>query len=266
MATSGKAARDAKAPARDGAETKLRKKRRAAFVRAAARIFLKKGYEGTSIDDITRRSGGSKATLYSYFESKERLFEAVMVEELRRRATATFAMLDGARDGDGEADPETVLRAVGTRFINLLLEESSRAFMTISMHEAEKFPNVGRAFHESGPQVVHDHLAALIRRAVERGELHADDPLRAAEQFCLLCQTGLILPFLVRLIDRPGPEQIARSVNAAVDVFMAAYGCGGKRGDRASIATGPATVDGDAAARAPAASGPWAVAGTSSSS
>src|SRR5262245_3793367 len=50
--------------------------RRQAMLQAAGELFLEHGFEGTSVSDVVKRSGGSLATLYAWFGSKEGLFEA----------------------------------------------------------------------------------------------------------------------------------------------------------------------------------------------
>ncbi len=56
----------------------LSEERRQAIITAAAAVFQEQGYERTSMSEVARRAGGSKATLYNYFTSKEALFESVV--------------------------------------------------------------------------------------------------------------------------------------------------------------------------------------------
>ncbi|MBO4789433.1 MAG: TetR/AcrR family transcriptional regulator, partial [Oxalobacter sp.] len=62
--------------------------KRNAILKVARELFNEKGYHKTSMSEITEKVGGSKATLYGYFKSKEMLFQAVMadssLEELRQ--------------------------------------------------------------------------------------------------------------------------------------------------------------------------------------
>ena len=54
-------------------------------------VFLRDGFEGASVDDIARRAGVSKATLYSYFPDKRLLFSEVARVECNRQAQAALA-------------------------------------------------------------------------------------------------------------------------------------------------------------------------------
>src|ERR1700746_2334272 len=74
------------------------KERRERIVRAAAPLFLKKGYDNVSIDEIIGVVGGSKATLYSWFGGREGLFEAVVRQECRDVVMAIHANPAGSLD------------------------------------------------------------------------------------------------------------------------------------------------------------------------
>ena len=67
--------------------------RRRAIMDAASAIFHKTGFEGASMAAISAALGGSKATLYSYFESKEDLYEAVMMEAVDEQVHSFLAIL-----------------------------------------------------------------------------------------------------------------------------------------------------------------------------
>src|ERR1700751_5239834 len=69
--------------------------RRQAIVAAAWEVFRQNGFERTTMSDISERLGGSKATLYGYFQSKEQLFAAALEKEIGDRAEKSFSRLAG---------------------------------------------------------------------------------------------------------------------------------------------------------------------------
>ena len=71
-------------------------------------LFLERGFAGASVNELVRIAGGSLATLYAEFGTKEKLFEAVMT----RRASAAFAGAQQAMQGSGKVADE--LRALAT--------------------------------------------------------------------------------------------------------------------------------------------------------
>src|SRR5262249_62093279 len=77
--------------------------RRERIVRAAAPLFLKKGYDNVSIDEIIGVVGGSKATIYAWFGGKEGLFEAVVRRECQDVTRAIDIDASGALEGQRTA-------------------------------------------------------------------------------------------------------------------------------------------------------------------
>jgi AcrR family transcriptional regulator len=181
-------------------------------------IFLRDGFEGASVDDIAREAGVSKATLYSYFPDKRVLFVEVAKRECRRQADEALQLVSLA------APAAIVLPEAARRIIDFFLSEFGRAVFRICVAEADRFPELGREFYESGPALVRDRIAAYLDGAVARGELAIDDTLLAADQFAELCKATIFpaVIFGVRrdftLADR---DHVARS---AVEMFLARYG------------------------------------------
>ena len=70
---------------------------RALIMEAAARVFLQRGYPGTSVDDIAAEAGVSKRTVYNVFEDKEQLFRAIIGQaiETAERYAQEFAATAG---------------------------------------------------------------------------------------------------------------------------------------------------------------------------
>src|ERR1043165_8626683 len=90
--------------------------RRERIVSTAAPLFLKKGYDNVSIDEIIGAVGGSKATIYAWFGGKEGLFEAVVRQKCQ---DVTVAIAVDAVDGKDSAKGslETQLTQIGTSFL-----------------------------------------------------------------------------------------------------------------------------------------------------
>jgi AcrR family transcriptional regulator len=183
----------------------------------ARRIFLRDGFDGASMNDIVRAAGVSKGTLYVYFPSKEELFAALIRHEKRQQAEQACAWADRG------ADVRAALLDVGRRFMTVMLKPDHMALVRIVVAVAPKFQEIGRTFYETGPKYGADRLAALIARHAERGELVVDDPRRAAIDFTQLCQGDLHRRVTFAIDEAISREEIAATVERAVDVFLAAY-------------------------------------------
>ncbi len=184
----------------------------------ARAIFLRDGFEGASVDDIARAAGVSKATLYSYFPDKRILFVEVAKRECRRQADEALQLVALT------APPDRVLPEAARRIIDFFLSEFGRAVFRICVAEADRFPELGHEFYESGPALVRDRIATYLDGAVARGELVIDDTLLAADQFAELCK-ATIFPAVIfgvrRDFTHADRDHVAKS---AVEMFLARYG------------------------------------------
>ncbi len=187
-------------------------------LKGAREVFMADGFEGASVDDIARVAGVSKATLYSYFPDKRLLFMEVTRHECERQADAPMDLSEAC------CAPEEVLTAAGRHILTVSLSEFGRRMFRICVAEADRFPDLGRQFYESGPMVIRARLRDYLRDAAARGELRIEDFDLAADQFAELCRADLV-PRLVFNIDTEfSQEERARVIAGAVEMFMARYG------------------------------------------
>jgi AcrR family transcriptional regulator len=184
----------------------------------ARTVFMAAGFDGASMNDIARVSGVSKGTLYVYFDSKERLFEALIREERRQQAErlTNFDLEDD--------DVRGSLFKFGCRLIEMMSRPDTLAHVRTVIAASAKFPQLGRAFYEAGPCFGASRLSAYMRRMNDAGVLQIADVERAAWQFLELCQAGTFKLLLFRMVDELTTAEIEAGVSAGVEVFMAAYG------------------------------------------
>ena len=184
----------------------------------ARRVFLHDGFDGASVGDIVRAAGVSKGTLYAYFPSKEKLFEALIVEDRRKQAEALFSL------DENDQDVVRVLRRLGKTFLDMLLSPDNLDFLRIVVGASTKFPQLGKVFFEAGPCHGTDRLACYLSRLTAQGILVIEDPQLAARQFLDLCKTGIHLRMMLGDRVAPAPEEVERNLDSAIKVFLAAYG------------------------------------------
>ncbi|KTB62397.1 TetR family transcriptional regulator [Pseudomonas viridiflava ICMP 13104] len=192
--------------------------RREAIIDAAASVFLEMGYERASMNEVTKRMGGSKATIYSYFPSKEVLFIAVV----NRLATAHLAeaVSELAIRDDAEIELRTLFTRFGERMLMVLINDD-KALAVYRMVVAESgHSDIGMMFYESGPSECLQTVTSLMTLAMQRGQLRDTDPHIAALQLTSL----LTAETDIRLYQQaPMPlsiEEIRAMVERAVDTFM----------------------------------------------
>jgi AcrR family transcriptional regulator len=200
-----------------------RQSRRETILDAAQGSFLDQGYDGTTMSGIAARLGGSKATLWSYFPSKEELFTAVVdraTQEFRRQLTLILNPAD---------EIETALMRFCEQFLAKLTSADALALHRLVVGETGRFPELGRIFYERGPRMTHGLLADYIAGVQERGQLIGIDPLRAAQHLTWLCMSGHYQMLLTGFVPSISPADIAEDIEAAMVTFMRAYGATGER-------------------------------------
>ena len=182
------------------------------------KAFSTLGFDAASVNDIAREAGVSKGTLYVYFENKEQLFTALIDQERQLIQADLFATLEG------NPDPALALRAFGERFARLMTAERIVRAQRVVVSMAERMPDLTCAFYAAGPVATMERLAAYLKAQNDAGLLTVADPELAAAQFIDLSQTLLSRPRLYGAVTGEASEDaITRSVEGAVQVFMAAY-------------------------------------------
>ena len=192
-------------------------RKHAQVLEGARTVFLRDGFEGASVDDIAKSAGVSKATLYSYFPDKRLLFSEVARLECNRQAEEALDVI-----GD-EAPIEVVLREAAGRIVRFFLSGFGQQVFRICVAESYRFPELGRRFYESGPELVRHRMIAVLTPYVEAGILKIDDMDLAANQFGELCKSDLFVRCLCGVCDDVTEDQIDRVVTGAVEMFLARY-------------------------------------------
>ncbi|MGY6411420.1 MAG: TetR/AcrR family transcriptional regulator [Alkalilacustris sp.] len=186
----------------------------------ARAVFLTAGYEAAGVDEIARRAGVSKATLYSYFPDKRLLFLEVVRVECARQADEAMAQIDLA------APPEVVLRLGARRIVEFYCSEFGRGVARLRASESERFPELGRQFYEAGPGLARARIGSYLQAACGQGQLRIADIPLAADQFVKLCEADLHDRITCGLQTRFSEAEIARVIDGAVDMFLARHGAG----------------------------------------
>lgn len=139
--------------------------RRDAIIAAARRSFLEDGYAATSMSGLLKTLGGSKATLWSYFRSKEELFAAVVAD-----VTAAFRQqVTGELLTPG--DMEAVLVNFCRTFMNKTAHPDAVAAWRLVVAESGRFPEVGRIFYQQAACHIEGALAGYITEQIAAGRL-----------------------------------------------------------------------------------------------
>lgn len=192
--------------------------RRQAILQSAAEVFQETGFERASMAEICLRLGYSKATLYSYFASKEELFFEVLTQGTEAEFRATHDALD-----PGIVDIAQALESFGQRFLAFVYSPEIQAVRRLVISEAGR-ADLGRRCYEIGPVRSHAETAEFLQQAMNTGRLRQADARLAALHLRSLLEAEWQDRFQFQMLEALDPQEIAATVQRAIAVFMAAYG------------------------------------------
>jgi AcrR family transcriptional regulator len=191
-------------------------KKSAQMLEAAQQLFAEAGYESVSMDLIAKMAGVSKATLYAHFDSKEKLFGAILESE-SARIDEGMPIPEVFAD-----DAEAVLRRFAHGLARFFVGGRGLEIYRLFVTDLHRFPDLVRRFHAIGPMALRSRLARLLKQMSERGALSIDDVELAADHLMSLVQGRL--PF-DRAIGLPPPAraELERHVESALRLFLRGY-------------------------------------------
>lgn len=187
-----------------GKREQNRQRRRNEIVEVARRAFLDHGYSATSMSAIADELGGSKATLWSHFASKEELFIAVVDTQAALFACATEEAL-------GRGIYSTArLRRYCLRFLTMLMQPDSIALFRVILGDGGRFPEINNIFHVRGPVRAIAFLTEFLATGFPRDE---------AERLATLIFAAMS-GWRTHVLTRPEPLETSELENF-VDDFIA---------------------------------------------
>ena len=180
-------------------------------------LFQNKGFANTSMSEITAEVGGSKATLYSYFPSKEELFVECMTSFSDQYIDRIFS---GLHNGKGAL--KTMLLEAFKHALQVLCSPEMLASKRLLVAEAER-SGIGKLFYRKLDGYMGE-LAVVLRRAMDEGQLRQGDSLLAARQLRALLEADIVERCLMGALEVPPSEvMISRAAEDAVETFFSAY-------------------------------------------
>jgi AcrR family transcriptional regulator len=178
----------------------------------AAELFLRRGYDSVSVDEIVRAVGGSKTNVYNHFRNKEGLFVAI-VQGLCEDLLASFVTIDVSAFSLEEG-----LRSLALALLDVLLEDRHLAFQRLIIAETARFPALGRTWFEHGPETSRSIIAQFIEKQQRAGRLRRSNPHQAATLFHDMITFDLL--HRAMLGDKPSDDEIRHRIDTAIDAFL----------------------------------------------
>ena len=185
--------------------------RREAILAAALDEFSARGFAAARLDDVARRAGVAKGTIYLYFRDKEALFQ----ELIRSVIGPLIARFEAAAEIDLPA------RVVAERIVDMFVREvygtRRKDVIRLIIAEGPRFPKLAEFYYREVISRVIAAVRGLLRRAAARGEIGADALARFPQ---LLVAPGLVAIVWSGLFDRFEPLDVAALMRTHLDLLF----------------------------------------------
>lgn len=188
--------------------------RRARFLEAASEVFIEYGFGGASVNEVVRRAGGSLATLYQQFQSKELLFLAVLEEGV------DAIVADVSNLVSQDAPLEVGLRQFADGYLKRILSPIGIAVSRVMITEGHRYPELAQRFREAGPERVEASLASYLVARIAAGDMRPHDPHFAAVAFLDMVRGPFRSQALVEGRFDLDASQVSTHVEACVGLFL----------------------------------------------
>jgi AcrR family transcriptional regulator len=184
---------------------------------AAFSAFMEKGYADTSTLEIAKRARVSKRELYALVGNKQEMLVACIASRAERLRVP--ADLPEPRD---RAMLSRILENLGARLLREVSDPTVIAVFRLAIAEAVRAPEVARALDAIGGETSRAAVRGIMTRARSAG-LVGGNPALMAEHFAGLLWRNLMLGLLLRVAERPTPQEITRRARDATAAFLSIY-------------------------------------------
>jgi len=196
---------------RGGGRAQKTAARREAILAAALDEFAAQGFAATRLDDVARRAGVAKGTIYLHFRDKEALFQDLV----RSVLSPLVGMLETI------AQTDAPLRSLAERIVEVFVSEiygtRRKDVIRLIITEGPRFPKLAEFYYREVLSRVIQAMRGLLRHAFERGELESEAILRFPQ---LLVAPGLVAIIWSGLFDRFEPLDVRALLRAHIDLLF----------------------------------------------
>ena len=145
--------------------------RPAEIISAAIDVFAEHGFAAAKLDDVAKRAGVAKGTLYRYFETKDEMFRAVVQQAITASLEATEKAAHAEQASIVDLIPMLLERATGR-----MGDKRFPAIARMVLAESRTFPDLAAIWHDQLVSRMLALLAGLIANAQAEGEVRSGDP------------------------------------------------------------------------------------------
>jgi AcrR family transcriptional regulator len=184
--------------------------RREAILAAALDEFSSRGFEAARLDDVAKRAGVAKGTIYLYFRDKESLFQ----ELVRAMLTPLVGTIEAL--GAAEVPIGALADSIVELFVREVYETRRKDVIRLMISEGRRFPKLAEFYYRELLSRVTAAVRALLRRAAARGEV----PAILADFPQIIVAPGLVAIIWSGLFERFEPLDVRKMMKTHVDLLF----------------------------------------------
>lgn len=188
---------------------------------AASALFMENGFDGTSMDEVAKRAGVSKQTVYSHFSNKEALFSASITNVIR----GYFPDLeDGATFCSQSLEDD--LRKICETFTRLFISDDAIGMFRLLASSATLGGEnkLARLFWDAGPEFMLEQLSQVMEFWAAQGQLKMTSGLDGAKTLISLIKGPHHFQMAIGLIDHVSEKEISEHAANCTQLFLKIYG------------------------------------------
>lgn len=198
-------------------QTRRGQERRLALLLCATDLFIEKGYDAVSLDDIVNHAGGSKASIYKYFGNKEGLFTAIC--DYRREVFFKGVCMPYTSE---KISLKNYLNQTLQRFYQHIIQPENIAFMRMFTEQSQKDVQLAHYFYDQCALNIQNTIAFALEQAHLANEIFCTRPHFSATMYFGILRDAewRILMGLDILED---DTEIYDYIDYSVDLFLKAH-------------------------------------------
>lgn len=184
------------------------------IIEAAIEVFGQQGFARTKLDDIARKAGVSKGTLYLYFDSKDALFRAMMKQRLESKLASAEDLL-----GNWKGSSADLLRAYVKMHWSTMSHPESACIIRLVMSELVSFPELARWYYQEGIMRMRSVVERILARGIASGEFRQSDTALTARLLQILIAQSAQFRHYLMPFD-PAPVTSEAMVEGILDLYL----------------------------------------------
>jgi TetR/AcrR family transcriptional repressor of mexJK operon len=203
-----------------------------AILDAGWSMFLERGFEAVSVEAVASQAGVSRVTFYKHFPDKAALFEAAVLRATQR--------IEAEQQGADDLPPGPLrerLERFGIGLMRFLGSPTAVSFYGVLSGELRHHPRIASAFYDLGPARTIGNLAAILREAVDAGEVRVTSPELAAEMLVGLWQGMSNYRLALGVDPERYEDELEERVRYGIELFL--RGCHVDRAGAAVTSAAP---------------------------